>query len=354
MPKVLLATEHALVSGRFIEALSLDGHSFELCHTGAEVEAALRRDLPDIVIADVDLPDLDAFELVGMLTEIAAGRAIPPVVIRSNESTQGGDGHVVFMGSSDQPEDIRALVRARLEAADASLKHGRVLVADDDWSLRKSLEVRLQNEGYEVMTAMDGLEAFERLSEGPDLVLTDVDMPGLDGLGLVQRMRSTPVYREIPAIIMTAHATGAEEAAEGLKLGANDYVRKPFEWLELSARVQAQMRIREVSRLTAEKQRDLAIIELAGAAAHEINNPLAVIMARLELMLSDLDKSDANYKNLEQVDHLVHRIANVVQKMSQVRRYQVQNYCGGVNILDLEGASANDESEHTVARRNRE
>ena len=68
----------------FTEALSLDGHSFELCHTGAEVEAALRRDLPDIVIADVDLPDLDAFELVAMLTEIAAGRAIPPVVIRSN------------------------------------------------------------------------------------------------------------------------------------------------------------------------------------------------------------------------------------------------------------------------------
>ncbi len=316
-----------------------------MCRNGTEVEAALKRDLPDIVIADVDLPGLDAFELVGILTATAAGRAIPPVVMRSNETTSDGeDGHFVFMGGSDQPEDLRALVRARLAAADAGPKHGRVLVADDDWSLRKSLQTRLQSEGYEVLTAMDGLEAFDRLSEQPDLVLTDVDMPGLDGLGLVQRMRSTPTLREIPAIIMTAHATGAEEAAEGLKLGANDYVRKPFDWLELSARVQTQLRIREVSRLTAEKQRDLAIIELAGAAAHEINNPLAVIMARLELMLSDLDESDTNYESLEQVDHLVHRIANVVQKMSQVRRYQVQNYCGGVNILDLD-ASAEDESE---------
>ena len=85
---------------------------------------------------------------------------------------------------------------------------------------------------------MDGIEAFERLSDVPDLVLTDVDMPGLDGLGLVQRMRSTADYREIPVIIMTAHATAGEEAAEGLKLGANDYVRKPFDWQELSARVQ--------------------------------------------------------------------------------------------------------------------
>jgi signal transduction histidine kinase len=125
-----------------------------------------------------------------------------------------------------------------------------------------------------------------------------------------------------------------------LSLGANDYVRKPFDWLELSARVQTQIRVREVAHLTAEKQRDLAIIELAGAAAHEINNPLAVITARLELMLSDVDETTKQYQNLEQIDHLIHRIANVVKKMSQVRRYQVQNYCGGVNLLDLDASSS--------------
>ena len=71
-------------------------------------------------------------------------------------------------------------------------------------------------------------------------------------------------YRDIPVILMTAHATGAEKAAEGLGLGANDYVLKPFDWQELSDRVQTQIRVREVSKITAEKQRDLAIIELAG------------------------------------------------------------------------------------------
>ena len=220
-----------------------------------------------------------------------------------------------------------------------------VLVIVDDPNIRLPLAKRLEMEGFRCQTAQDGEEGFSLLADGVDLVLSDVDMPRLDGFGLLERMRSEPEYRDIPVIIMAAHARSAEEVSRGLGLGANDYVRKPFEWLELSARVQAQMRIREVSRLTAEKQRDLAIIELAGAVAHEINNPLAVIMARLELMLSDLDESDANYKNLEQVDHLVHRIANVVQKMSQVRRYQVQNYCGGVNILDLEGSSAGDESD---------
>lgn len=338
MARILLATRYERVRQHFVDVLTLDGHTFVIEDSGHGIELALREQLPDLIIADVDLPGLDAFELVDTLQKVCGDRPIPPLVMRSNVEGEEED-RLVWMGEADSPEDLRALVRARLAAAEASGKHGRILVVDDDWSLRKSLQVRLEKEGYEVISAMDGEEGLERLKEMPDLVLTDIDMPRLDGLGLLQRMRSQTDYKDIPVIMMTAHATGAEEAAEGLELGANDYVRKPFDWRELSARVQTQIRVREVAKLTAEKQRDLAIIELAGAAAHEINNPLAVIMARLELMLSDLDEGSKDYKNLEQIDHLIHRIANVVKKMSQVRQYQVQNYCGGVNIMDLDAAS---------------
>lgn len=336
MAKILLATAHESVKNGFVDVLALDGHSFEMCDTGESVKQALREGLSDLIIADVDLPGLDAFQLVESLQEICGVRPIPPLVMRSN---QEGEQKFVWVEEGEAPEDIRALVRARLAAAEAGPKHARILVVDDDWSLRKSLQVRLEKEGYDIITAMDGEEGLQRLKEMPDLVLSDIDMPRLDGLGMLQRMRAEKEYKDIPVIMMTAHATGAEEAAEGLELGANDYVRKPFDWRELSARVQTQIRVREVAHLTAEKQRDLAIIELAGAAAHEINNPLAVIMARLELMLSDMDETTKQYQNLEQIDHLIHRIANVVKKMSQVRRYQVQNYCGGVNILDLDAAS---------------
>ena len=78
---------------------------------------------------------------------------------------------------------------------------------------------------------------------------------------------------------------------------------------------------------------------MAGAAAHEINNPLAVIQARLELLISDLEETEPLRQDLEKVEDLVHRIADVVKKMGQVRRYQVQNYAGGINILDLDRAS---------------
>ena len=339
MAEILLATPHESVRKRFMDVLGSEGHTFRAAGEGREVRLHLRGSLPDLIVADVDLPGLDAFAMVEVLTEVCDGRPVPPLVMRSN---QEGEEEFIWSGTAESPEELRDLVRARLAAAETATKQGRILVVDDDWSLRKSLQVRLEKEGYEVITAMDGEEGLERLTEMPDLVLTDIDMPRLDGLGLLQRIKAEEAYRDIPVIMMTAHATGANEAAEGLGLGANDYVRKPFDWSELSARVQTQIRLRTVARLTAEKQRDLAIIELAGAAAHEINNPLAVIMARLELMMANQQEGSKEYENLEQLDGLIRRIADVVKKMSQVRTYQVQNYCGGVNILDFDAASSED------------
>jgi DNA-binding response OmpR family regulator len=212
-------------------------------------------------------------------------------------------------------------------------------VVDDDASIRLPLAKRLEMEGFRCQTAEDGEEGFSLLADGFDLVLTDVDMPRLDGFGLLEKIRSEPDYKDIPVIIMTAHARSSEEVSRGLDLGANDYVRKPFDMGELVARTRTQLRIRQANRMTVEKQRDLAIIELAGAAAHEINNPLSVVMARLELLLEGSTGEDKMHKDLEQIDHLVRRIADVVQKMSQVKHYQVQNYCGGINIMDLDAAS---------------
>ena len=94
--------------------------------------------MPDLIIADVDLPGLDAFALVETLQKICGGRPIPPLVMRSNQDDDE-EQQFVWMGETEAPEDLRALVRARLAAAEAGPKHGRILVVDDDWSLRKSL-----------------------------------------------------------------------------------------------------------------------------------------------------------------------------------------------------------------------
>ena len=95
--------------------------------------------------------------------------------------------------------------------------------------------------------------------------------------------------------------------------------------------------MRDAFRLAAEKQRELAIVELAGAAAHEINNPLAVAVARLELMREKLDASHEFYHEVTQLNDMMDRISGIVKRMGEVHRYQVRHYCGDVNILDLGG-----------------
>ncbi len=115
----------------------------------------------------------------------------------------------------------------------------RILVVDDETSIRRILETRLKMAGYEVITAADGEEAIEAYQkENPDLVVLDVMMPKMDGYGVTREIRKSS---ETPIIILTALGDVSERIT-GLELGADDYVIKPFSPKELEARVKAVLR----------------------------------------------------------------------------------------------------------------
>lgn len=115
----------------------------------------------------------------------------------------------------------------------------RILVADDDPGIRKVIREALAREGFEVETAADGREAIERAEAAPfDLVITDLSMPNVDGLGLVREIRKVSA---IPILVLTVRAEEKEKVAL-LDSGADDYVVKPFGVAELLARVRALMR----------------------------------------------------------------------------------------------------------------
>lgn len=115
----------------------------------------------------------------------------------------------------------------------------RILVVDDEASIRRILETRLKMVGYEVFTAADGEEAVESYQKhNPDLVILDVMMPKMDGYGVTREIRKTS---ETPIIILTALGDVSERIT-GLELGADDYVIKPFSPKELEARVKAVLR----------------------------------------------------------------------------------------------------------------
>jgi signal transduction histidine kinase/DNA-binding response OmpR family regulator len=124
----------------------------------------------------------------------------------------------------------------------------RVLLADDNSDMRAYVRRLLQGQGYAVDLAADGEAALDiARARKPDLVLTDVMMPRLDGFGLLKGVRSDPSLADVPVIMLSARA-GEEAKVEGLEAGADDYVIKPFAARELLARVHSNIQMADVRR----------------------------------------------------------------------------------------------------------
>ena len=118
----------------------------------------------------------------------------------------------------------------------------KVLVIEDDAHIADLLRLYLEKDGFEVYHAPDGgkgISEFERIS--PDLVLLDIMLPGTDGLEILKKLRANPKYKKLPIIMLTAKSTEYDKVI-GFDLGADDYITKPFNPLEVIARIKAQLR----------------------------------------------------------------------------------------------------------------
>ena len=116
---------------------------------------------------------------------------------------------------------------------------GRVLVVDDERQILRALNVGLRANGYEVELAADGEQALTlAASNPPDIVLLDLEMPGLDGLDVISQLRE---WSQIPIIVLSAHGTERDKV-QALDAGADDYLTKPFGMEELLARIRATLR----------------------------------------------------------------------------------------------------------------
>ncbi len=149
-----------------------------------------------------------------------------------------------------------------------TLGPGTILVVDDEHLIRWSLEKQLRREGYTVLLAETGAEALQKATaEAPDLVLLDVRLPDANGLEVLERLRAGDP--EALVIMVTAHG-GVESAVRAMKLGAHDYIIKPFdvEELKLTVRKALETRVlrREVARFQAEQREGSGLDDIVGAS----------------------------------------------------------------------------------------
>src|SRR5574341_2590945 len=143
-----------------------------------------------------------------------------------------------------QGDDLRGHIAAGRD--DTGMRRAKILVIDDDESLRRVLEYNLAQEGYAVLTAGNGEAGLELLKkEGADLVVTDVRMAGMDGLQVMEAVRRLDA--NIQVIILTAFGT-IEMAVEAMKAGAFHYISKPFNRDELKLTIRKALQLRELER----------------------------------------------------------------------------------------------------------
>jgi signal transduction histidine kinase len=199
----------------------------------------------------------------------------------------------------------------------------KVLVVDDNQDLRTFIADLLADD-YRVEMAQDGVEGLELARRwAPDLIVSDIMMPRMDGYEFTRQIRQDPSLSQVPVILATAKS-GGEAVAEGLEVGANDYLAKPFEIRELKARVAAQLRTRRLERNLSERESRLAAIgKMTSAIVHDLKNPLSAIIGFAEITRQDIltgKGSEMVTQDLEPVISEANRLSRMIAEVLDFAR----------------------------------
>lgn len=184
-----------------------------------------------------------------------------------------------------------------------------VIVVDDDAILRELMAEQLSALGWRVSTAEDGEQAIGAISKWvPDLAIVDINMPRLDGFGLLRHLRQNPRTLDLPVIVCTSH-NDKEPIDEAYRLGASHFVTKPINWPKFLHHVQFVMRSGDTEReLRAAKAEALAASRMKSAMfqvlSHELKTPLTALIGMTDMLERNL-RDRVKPEEAEQLDHVV-------------------------------------------------
>jgi two-component system cell cycle response regulator len=202
------------------------------------------------------------------------------------------------------------------------------------------LQDRLEKEGYEVISAYDGKTAIDKaLNELPDLILLDVMMPEISGIDVCQTLSTNPVSSNIPIILVTAKSS-AEDTKTGLEAGAFDYIKKPFNRVELIARVNSALKLSEAHKLLLESEQNNTFSATVVTTNHKIKQPLTLISLSSAAIKRELKKEevsrDAILKRLAYIETAVKEITDVLNHLNSIKKPIFADYIKNIKMVEFD------------------
>jgi len=226
--RVLVVDDEADIRYIIRQHLERLGHEVVEAQSGLEAIEKVRALRPDLITLDVMMPDMDGFDVMAVLKEREGTRTIPVIFLSVVQDEAKG----FRLGATDyitKPIDPDRLLRAieRILPQEERHETPRVLVVDDDLEILTILGRILGRAGYDVAQAQDGQQGLSKVyTEAPDLVILDIQMPGMSGYEVIRRIRGTRRLANLPILVLTASDAG--DRAKALALGATEYLTKPF------------------------------------------------------------------------------------------------------------------------------
>jgi CheY-like chemotaxis protein len=299
--QILVVDDHPHTATTLARALSQIGPGIEVIYAtnGFDALEKVKSKKIDILFTDMVMPEMTGLELIEKMQKLPNGH--PPYIflltayevpglsmtarrMKVNEIiTKPVHPERICQIASRAIEEIHSATRP-MRILETTHKKFKILIADDQPDNVILMERYLEFEGYDHITAADGLETLQKVrSELPDLVLLDVNMPNKDGFQVLGEVRNDPAVAHIPIIILTAARQGATDMRLGLNMGADDYVTKPFDRHELIARIRTKLRVKQMEDTIRRRNQELNLLPEIGkelSARTNIDELLGILLRR--------------------------------------------------------------------------
>ncbi len=215
----------------------------------------------------------------------------------------------------------------------------KILIIDDQPENVFVLQDRLEHEGYNVIIAYDGQSGINKaVDEQPDIILLDIMMPGMSGFEVCEVLTKNEKTKKIPIIMVTA-LTGSDDIKKGLELGAYDYIKKPFNRVELLARIKSALRFKETQNLLLEVEKINVFSATVQTANHKIKQPLTLINLSVAALRRELGKENISKEQLlKRVDFLeiaAKEIVEVLEQLTSIKKPVIKEYVNNLKMIDV-------------------